>query len=83
MKKEYSKPDILFDSFSLSNSIAGNCEVKTNLPSNDTCGVNLPGVGPVFTTQMGGCGIKVIDGRNNYNNLCYYVPHESNNVFNS
>lgn len=32
MKKSYDKPDIFFDCFTMSTSIAGNCEVRTWTP---------------------------------------------------
>ena len=43
MKKLYSKPEIIFESFTLSTNIAANCELKTALPSStEACGYQIP-----------------------------------------
>lgn len=86
MKKTYSKPEILFESFTMSTNIAGDCEVRTNLPSNLTCGVWFEGVGFVFVTGMNGCGEFPVDMDKetaSFNGLCYHVPDSNNNLFNS
>lgn len=81
MKKEYTKPDILFESFSLNTSIANNCERQTNTPSRMQCAAFLPDVPvPVFTTEITGCFIKTAGV---YNGICYDVPTADNNLFNS
>ena len=46
MKKTYSKPDILFDSFAMAESIAS-CEVKANFQSG-TCGVVMTEAGATY-----------------------------------
>lgn len=82
MKKTYSKPDILFESFSLSTSIAAGCEVKITTIAAKQCGMKF-GDTVVFTADMGNvCSTKVVDG-SLYDGLCYHVPTESNNLFNS
>lgn len=85
MKKAYSKPEILFEDFSLSQNIAGDCEEKTNLPSNTECGMDLSGV-VVFLDTMNGCrgGIEVTNkgGDGEFNNICYHIP-SGQNLFNS
>ena len=86
MKKTYTKPEISFESFLMSTNIAGDCEKKTNLPSNTTCGMKLEGLGVVFTTTMNGCtGYKVEMEMENaqLNGVCYHVPNPDNNLFNS
>lgn len=89
MKKEYSKPDIIFESFSLSTSITAGCEVK---PSNFTvdCGVKWSKGVYIFTEDVQGCTTKVLNGNltlnfvdDENNGLCYHNPSDSFNVFNS
>lgn len=84
MKKIYSKPDIEFESFSLATSIAGACEVRANLPYSGGCGFKYGGYN-IFLYEISGCGTKIEDGTFRYNNdfLCYWVPVESNNIFDS
>lgn len=86
MKKVYSKPEIIFEDFALSTNIAGDCEQKTNNPTNHACGLDFSGL-TVFLTTMGGCvDIKIAPneyGGGEYNTFCYHVPTESNNLFNS
>lgn len=82
MKKVYSKPYIVFDSFTLSTSIAGGCERKTNLQGPDACGVKW-GHSIIFTNALYGCKSVVADNSDKYDGLCYHNPYESNNVFNS
>ena len=84
MRKAYSKPEILFESFTLSTNIAGSCQTDTYLPSNDQCGLDFSGL-IVFMEGMGGCtDIKVEDegGDGRFNEICYHVPY-GNNLFNS
>lgn len=80
MKKEYSKPQILFEGFTMSTNIAGDCEKKTNTPSLDVCGLEAPGLGTVFMTGMNGCSWQVTTEV--YNGICYHGPVD-NSLFNS
>lgn len=82
MKKAYSKPEIVFENFSLSTNIAAGCEQKNELQSGGTCGHKW-GKSTIFTEEVTGCKKKVTDGSGDYNGLCYHVPNESYNVFNS
>ena len=78
MKKTYEKPQILFEDFSLSVSIAANCEYK---PKDDA--LFLPGEGFVFVE---GCDVPMVGdiaGDGAYNEICYHVPTGTVNVFNS
>ena len=79
MKKEYCKPDVFFEDFTLNTNIAAACEER---PFNHTdhCGV-LWGHSIIFTSSMTGCSSEVIDGTPQYNGLCYHNPSESYNVF--
>lgn len=81
MKREYTKPDILFESFSLSTSIAGNCAVKTFLPSPGACGLPF-GSTVIFTSGVTGCHKKFQNGIS-YDGVCYDNPLETNNLFRS
>ena len=98
MKKAYSKPDIVFEDFSRSTSIAAGCEVNPSPFADDKqpCGVQyFPGV-YIFSQTMNGCTRKVVDGKpgsaenkdqnmvdENNNALCYHNPTVNFNVFNS
>lgn len=82
MKKTYMAPEILFEDFSLSTSIAAGCE-KVITPVLYQCGVNYPGLGIIFTDAAWGCKIKVEDGNSLGGGYCYHIPSESANMFNS
>lgn len=85
MKRAYTRPEILFEGFSLNESIAVGCELKTHTPTNGTCGFEFEGV-TVFTASVNGCkpvngGTIIQDTADN--GFCYHVPIASNNIFNS
>ncbi len=89
MKKTYEKPQIMFESFTLSTNIAGDCEIKTWLPSNTSCGMEFSDGTTIFLDTMNGCsaengGIPVVseDGDGEWNGICYHVPF-GENLFNS
>lgn len=88
MKKEYSKPDVFFEDFSLSTSIAAGCE-ETPDPfvgsGTVTCGVKWAAGIYVFTNAIYGCNRIMIDGQvdEGNNGLCYHNPSNNYNVFNS
>ena len=85
MKKEYSAPEIIFDSFSLNESIANvNMYCTRNITNqySGTCGLQF-GNKVVFTVSASGCKFKVQDGSPMVDGLCYHVPTGDNNVFNS
>ena len=85
MKKEYSTPEIIFDSFTLSESIAN---VNTNCTRNITnqysgdCGLQF-GNKIVFTISAAGCKFKIQDGSPMVDGLCYHIPTGDNKIFNS
>ena len=84
MKKEYRKPEIVFESFALSTNIASNCSIDTDLPTYQTCGVELPGiVGAVFSDTVNGCKVKVKPDNILNDYYCYHVPTDSRSLFNS
>lgn len=80
MKKEYHKPEIFFDSFELSQSIAAGCVYTSNF-NRGQCGVFLPDLGlTLFANNTGSaCTMK-----NNHNNrFCWDVPTDDLRVFSS
>ena len=82
MKKAYSKPDIVFENFSLSTNIAAGCEVKTNFAQNQ-CGYKFaPGI-VIFLEGVNGCVKPVVDGDGQFNGICYHNPSDDNNIFSS
>lgn len=83
MKKTYSKPEILFESFSFSGSIAANCEVIVPTPVSGTCGYQPEGLPyKIFISGVSECvGHEINDDANN--TFCYHTPIETNNLFNS
>lgn len=85
MKKTYTKPEIAFENFLMSTSIAGDCDIKTHTPSLNQCaysyhdefvteGVNL------FVDDVNACTTIEADGE--YNGFCYHV-FTGNSLFNS
>ena len=82
MKKKYEKPMVIFENFAVNTNIAGSCEEKTNLPSNDECGMDYSGL-IVFMHDMNGCKDIKIDEGEAFDGICYHVPSPNNNLFNS
>lgn len=79
MKKAYEKPAIIFEDFSLSTSIAAGCEFINDLQSQGTCGYPTRN-GIIFTTEITGCKYHESDVNDS---LCYHVPSDDYNIFNS
>lgn len=85
MKREYSPPEIIFDSFALNESIATvnmNCTRNITNMYSGTCGL-IFGNRVVFTTTAEGCRYRVQDGSPQVDGLCYHVPTAENKLFNS
>ena len=87
MKKAYMKPEIVFESFAMTTSIAGDCEEIVGNAARGTCGVEF-GFLTVFATPANGCnsieGVTHLDGTDGeYNGFCYHVPTTGVNYFNS
>ena len=80
MKKEYKKPQIIYESFELSQSIAGGCEFVSNA-QRGICSIKMSEYGwddeTVLTESM--CIIGVIAD----DQLCYDVPAPSSRVYSS
>lgn len=87
MKKTYTKPEIFFESFTLSTNIAADCEEIFSLMAQDICGIpNENGIPnkDIFNLTVVGTQCDVHGyGNEQYNGLCYHVPTEAHNLFNS
>ena len=82
MRKIYSKPEIIFESFSMSTNIAGDCsEPYVKNPSKGSCGIATSSGQRIFVDKSTGCDYPDDDGL--YNNLCYDVPMGYEGLFNS
>lgn len=82
MKKTYTKPEISFESFLMSTNIAGDCEKPfVNNASKGTCAVLGTGGIAVFDGSVGAC--KFTAENDQWDGLCYHVPTEAANLFNS
>lgn len=80
MKKIYSKPEIVFESFSLCQNIAAGCEIRTNTPSQMQCAYGENDFGtPLFLQGVSACKVTTQENET----LCYHIPTEGNNIFNS
>lgn len=82
MKKTYSKPGIVFESFSLSTSITSGCIITADqtVEAIGTGGIKA-GKLVVFQNDAQGCITKVSSGW--LNGFCYHNPVEFNNLFHS
>lgn len=81
MKKEYCKPDVFFEDFTMSTNIAAGCEEKP-YGYTDVCGVRGTKGQTLFNDSLGdACSKKIIDGSGEANGLCYHNPSDSYNVF--
>ena len=87
MKKPYEKPVIFFENFTLSTSIAGDCETIVDNQSKGICGYKPSRLPAVFLEEVTGCVYKVPDDGSqlaqNGNTLCYHVPVSNMTLFNS
>ena len=83
-KKPYQKPEIVYEDFSLSTNIAGNCDTIIDNSSQGACAYITVYAGAtkhVFVDTVQACTTKDADG--DYNGICYHVPVETTNLFNS
>ena len=82
MKKSYLKPQIVFDSFMLSESIATHCTAISH-QAEKMCAVQLSGSFgdmSLFYSEVPGCTTttpSLLD------TVCYDVPNDTRNVFSS
>lgn len=85
MKREYSQPNILFESFSLTENIAaasGGCTRNITNQYSGQCGLRQ-GNKILFTWEAAGCKTKIEDGSEMLDGLCYNLPSGENRLFNS
>lgn len=83
MKKMYSKPEIVFENFAISTNIAAGCYYKTKNPAENTCGYDDGRNGRIFTSDVGGTNGCTYTQPDNNESLCYHVPNEDYDIFNS
>lgn len=85
MKREYRKPEIMFEDFTLSTNIAGDCEKKTNTPSKMQCAYTVTDefgdVSNLFLSGIAACDTPQASGQ--YDGFCYDIPIEAYTLFNS
>lgn len=79
MKKRYTKPAIVFESFMLSTNIAASCSDGAELLAADyECGKLFSNGQTVFMTGMFGCNhVQVVpdqDGEGKWGSFCYHIP---------
>lgn len=81
MKKEYTKPEIMFEDFTLSTNIAGDCGNVVTTHAENVCGIEF-GVDFIFLTGVQGC-TKEIETDDHYSGICYHNPTDIGRLFNS
>ena len=88
MKKNYSKPDIMFESFQLSANIAASCSWMINgldLHDRETCSNQFSDGQELFANS--GICVKVVspdtDRDGVVDQYCYHVPYSTYMIFNS
>ena len=81
MKKRYQKPEIMFEDFTLSTNIAGDCVPPFVTTFNDKeCGIPFSDGETIFDNI--GCDRPGKEFEDN-NMLCYHVPTVNTALFNS
>ena len=78
MKKVYTKPEIFFDSFELSQSIAAGCELIASNLARYSCPLTPKDLGEDYTIFVQGACIY--EGQDT---ICYDVPQADYNVYTS
>lgn len=82
MKKKYTKPQIIIENFTMSTNIAGDCTFIIDNQSYQTCAYIDRSGNFIFTSDLDGVCTRVeSDGCND--TVCYHVPLETNDLFNS
>ena len=86
MKKTYSKPEIMFEDFTLSVNIASGCEKKVEGHSSGNCGYNTGGT-VIFFDNVTGCRAGIVypdEADGTIDGVCYHTPVDAlANLFNS
>lgn len=84
VKRVYNKPEINFESFMVSDSVASSVGSSCSTTGNytqDTCGITIAPGRAVYTEANTGCTVKIEDGADGY--PCMGLPTTDNNVFGS
>lgn len=84
--KNYVKPQIIFEDFSLNTNIAGDCKQIIDTLAEGTCALLGSGNIAMFNNGVAACDYKPGDmgGKDDeWDGVCYHVPTEGNNLFNS
>ena len=79
MKKVYSKPQIAYESFQMSQSIAAQCDFVSNL-GKFQCSIEIYDGFTIFMDEANGCDNTP---PKNDNKICYDVPSDYVGVFSS
>lgn len=79
MKKAYIKPQIVFDSFQLSQNIAGDCEFISTF-ARGNCAILEPETGDIVYLDSTTCQFTPPNANDG---ICYHVPTEDWNVYSS
>lgn len=85
MKKEYEKPFIVFESFTLSTNIAANCDRHVSTMTQGVCSIkgSAPGMN-LFSNGINSCFLKwdeFVSGP--FDGYCYHVPTLDRQLFHS
>ena len=85
MKKVYEKPQIVFESFTMTTHIAGDCEPPyVANQEKGSCGIPGSAGDFLFSAKVQGCTTDwEADFGDNYDGFCYHIPTEDKNFFNS
>ena len=87
MKKRYEKPQIVFEDFTLSTNIAGDCGTIIDGQSLGNCALEGTGGINVFILGVFACEFTPTDmgfvNDDAYDGICYHVPIPSQSLFNS
>lgn len=77
MKKPYSKPELVYECFELSQSIAANCTYISHM-NRDLCSVPINEGVSIFVSKT--CSTRPAPGDSS---ICYDIPNGEVNVFSS
>lgn len=83
MKKQYSKPEIMFESFLMSTNIAGDCGEIVNNHAEYSCPYVDRSGNKVFTEALAGICTDVTQADGANNSICYHTPSNDKELFNS
>lgn len=81
-KKTYNKPELFYESFTLSQDIASNCE-GIALFGENVCGVKVNMMDIDMVIYGYGSGACEYQPPNPESFVCYHAPSDANNVFSS